>query len=313
MVDRSSPFLLVANPRAGAGKARDRIPELAAALREAGGVFETALTNAPGHATQIVREALRDGVAGVAIVGGDGTLNEAINGFFDGGRRVAPDAWLGPLPCGTGGDFRRTLGIKKNVHAMATRMMWSVPRPVDVGRLSFRDDEGATRERMFLNIASFGIGGQVDRLVNEGPKWMGGTPAFLLGTLRAMATYRNQRIRIRVDDGPWRSTEIVNVAVANGRYFGGGMQIAPEASIDDGLFDVVGLEGLSARQQLELTPHLYRGTLLGREGVTHVRARRVEAEPDDWDGPVLLDVDGEAPGSLPATFTIEPGAVLLRA
>lgn len=307
-------FLLLVNPRAGAGRARKRIPALESALREARASFETSLTRGPGDATRQVREMLRAGNhAGVAVVGGDGTLNEAVNGFFEeDGTPLGTDAWLSSLPCGTGGDFRKTVGISRDVNAMVTRMMWARPRPVDVGWLEFRDHRGEAARRAFINIASFGIGGLVDQLVNESPKWMGGTPAFVIGSLRAMARYKKRRVKLTVDDQAPREVDILNVAVANGRFFGGGMHIAPEAEIDDGLFDVVGLEDLSVMDQARLAPDLYRGTLLGKPGVSHTRGRRVEAEPADWGDPILLDVDGEAPGSLPASFTLKAGAVRFR-
>ena len=306
-------FLLVVNPRAGAGRAKKRIPALEEALREGRAEFETVQTTGPGDATRIVRDAIAAGLAGVAVVGGDGTLNEAVNGFFQAdGTPVKTDAWLGALPCGTGGDFRKTVGISNEPAAMVTRMLWAKPRPIDVGWLEFHDDEGAQVSRAFVNIASFGVGGLVDKLVNDGPKWMGGKPAFLLGAVRAIARYQKRRVRITVDGGEARETDILNVAVANGQFFGGGMHIAPEAEIDDGLFDVVGLENLSLQDVAALAPHLYRGTLLGRPGVTHVRGARVVAEPADYLGPILLDVDGEAPGALPATFTVRPGAIRLR-
>ena len=306
------PFRLIVNPRAGAGAAERRLPALKRSLEEAGARFDVALTEAPRDATRLVREALRDGVAGVAVVGGDGTLNEAVNGFFDDeGQPIAEDAWLGPLPCGTGGDFRRTLGVSKKVDPMVTRMMWARPRRIDVGWLTFVDDAGAPAQRAFVNIASFGLAGRVDRVVNESPKWMGGTPAFLLGTMRAMVGYRNQRVRLALDGGAPRELSILNVAVANGRFFGGGMQIAPKAEIDDGLFDVVALE-MSAREAIGATADVYRGGHLGRDGVSFERAAHVTAEPVDPSERVLIDVDGEAPGALPATFELRRGALSLR-
>ncbi|MFW6051251.1 MAG: diacylglycerol/lipid kinase family protein [Myxococcota bacterium] len=312
MTDR--PFVLVVNPQAGAGRAEARLPKLAEALRAAGATFDVVRTDGPGHAPRLVREALRRGAPGVAVVGGDGTFNEAVNGFFDDqGDPVAPEAWIAPLPCGTGGDFRRTIGMERRTRAMAAHLAGARPRPMDVGLLRYLDHRGQPQTRFFANIASFGIGGLVDKLVNDSPKWMGGTPAFLLGTLRAMARYRNQRVRISVDDRPPRETRIMNCAVANGRYFGGGMHIAPDARIDDGWFDVVGLETTGFGQQLRLTPHVYRGTLLGRPGVTFERGRRVRAEPVEPGEPVLLDVDGEAPGRLPAEFEMRAGVLRLRA
>ena len=307
------PFVLVVNPRAGAGAAERRLPALRSALEAGGARIEVQTTRGPRDATRIVREVLRAGASGVAVVGGDGTLNEAVNGFFEeDGAAIAPGAWLAPLPCGTGGDFRRTLGIPKDVDGMVEALLHAEPRPVDVGWLTFVDDDGAAQQRAFLNIASFGLGGIVDRRVNDGPKWIGGTPAFLLGTLRAMVGYRNQRVRVTVDDEPPRELAILNLAVANGRYFGGGMHIAPRATIDDGLFDVVALE-LTAAQSLKNIGAVYGGTHLGRRGVWHTRGARVVAEPIVAGERVLLDVDGEAPGALPATFEVRAGVLSLRA
>lgn len=307
-----TPFLLVVNPRAGAGAASARLPALRRALTDAGARFDVALTDGPRDATRLVREALRSGIGGVAVVGGDGTLNEAVNGFFDqDGTPIAEDAWLGPLPCGTGGDFRRTLGVSRRTNAMVTRMLWARPRPVDVGWLRYVDPTGQPAHRAFLNIASFGMSGQVVGLVNETPKWMGGTSAFLLGTLRAMTRYRNQRVRIRIDDEAPREERILTVAVANGRFFGGGMHIAPRAEIDDGAFDVVTLTQ-TPLELLALSGDIYRGAHLERTGVSCVRAQRLFAEPIDPDERVLIDLDGENPGMLPATFELRPGALRLR-
>lgn len=306
------PFVLVVNPRAGAGAAKARLPALRKALEDAGARFDVALTEGPRDATRIVREALRGGAAGVAVVGGDGTLNEAVNGFFDEhGAPIAQNAWLGPLPCGTGGDFRRTLGISRRIDPMVTRMLWARPRRVDVGWLTYVDDEGRTAQRAFINIASFGMSGLVDRVVNESPKWMGGTPAFFLGTVRALVRYRNQAVRLTIDEGEPVTRDVLTIAVANGRYFGGGMQVAPRAEIDDGFFDVVTL-AISPVGSLALTTEIYRGAHLDRPDVSCSRGRRVRAEPVNEGERVLIDLDGEAPGMLPATFELKERAILLR-
>lgn len=281
--------------------------------------YRLALTAKTGDATTIVREALAKGAEGIAVVGGDGTLNEATNGFFHpDGTLVDTKAWLGPISCGTGGDFRKTLSATNAgssdaaMEALVDRLITSEVRPIDVGWLEYVANDGSKGGRAFINIASFGLGGLVDRLVNDTPKWMGGTGAFFVGTLRAAARYRNQRVRITVDAEIPRETTIANLAVANGRFFGGGMQIAPRAKIDDGFFDIVGLENVDLTTQLRLARHLYGGTLLGKRGVTYTRGRVVLAEPVDPGDAVLLDVDGEAPGRLPARFEIRPGALRLR-
>ncbi|MBO6934022.1 MAG: YegS/Rv2252/BmrU family lipid kinase [Deltaproteobacteria bacterium] len=303
---------LVVNPRAGAGKASKRLPRLLRSLRAAGTNPIVHHTRHPGHATELVRRLLSDGAAGVAVVGGDGTVNEAVNGFFDeAGEPVSPGAWLGPLPCGTGGDFRKTAGIPESPEAMAERLVGSEPKPIDVGWITFVDHDGDDAHRAFLNVASFGIGGLVDRLVNESPKWMGGRTAFFVGSLRALTQYRNRLVRFQVDGQDPREARVINVAIANGQYFGGGMHIAPEAALDDGLFDVVSLERQGIAEQLTLTKPLYDGTLLRQSGVEFTRGTTIHAEP--LEGlPVELDVDGEAPGRLPATFELRSGVLRLR-
>ncbi len=309
------PFLLLVNPAAGAGRARARLPSVLDALGEAGASYELHLTRGPGEATARVREALASGrVRGVAVVGGDGTLSEAVGGFFDEtGAPVASGAWLGPLPIGTGGDLRRTLGIPRDPAVMVTRMLWASPRAVDVGWLHYRDEHGRPAERSFLNIASFGVSGLVDRYVADGPKWLGGAAAFALGTARGLLRYRPRRVSLRLDEGEPFEVSVLTVAVANGRFFGGGMQVAPRARLDDGLLDVVVLAPRGVRETLALAPALYRGEVLSMPGVRWHRARRIEVSLADWGHPVLLDVDGEVPGVLPARFEVRPGALSLKA
>lgn len=305
--------VLVVNPTAGAGRAARVLPALEAALREGGLRIATKRTSHAGHATQLVREALAGGAKGIAVVGGDGTLHEATNGFFDDkGAPLAKDAWLAPLSAGTGGDFRKSLGHDEEPLEAARRLARKEPRAIDVGWLEHVGDDGFPAARVFLNIASFGLGGVVDRLVNEGPKWMGGRAAFLFAAARGAATYKPQRVRVTVDDAPPRESKILNVAVANGQYFGGGMHVAPEAKLDDGLFDVVWMNEASFVRNALDTPKLYRGTHLSLPHVALARGTRVHAESVDG-AAVLLDVDGETPGRLPATFTIKKGALLLRA
>lgn len=305
-------FLLIVNPRAAAGKAERERSRLEFQLRHYGAKFHTRLTERAGHAEELAREALVGGAEGVAVVGGDGTMSETLRGFFDeAGDPIAPHAWLGPLPCGTGGDFRKTALPGVRDQDRARRLMESSPRDLDVGWLDYVSHNGENAACPFLNIASFGLGGLVDRLVNDSPKWVGGRTAFMWGALRASFRYQAQRVRLQVDGAMVLEDKITNVAIANGQFFGGGMHIAPRARLDDGLFDVVALPEASHLRQARALPSLYKGTILNRDGVFHTRGASIVAEPLSRQ-PVLLDVDGEAPGRLPATFTMRSGAVRLR-
>jgi diacylglycerol kinase family enzyme len=198
------------------------------------------------------------------------------------------------------------------VEEAAERLLNASPRPIDLGLLSVTSHDGQLVRRAFINITSFGIGGLTDRIVNSTPKWMGGKAAFLLGTLRAMLVYKNAPVRVRVDGKVCFEAPIFNVALANGRYFGGGMLIAPDADPSDGLLEVVALQDLSKLQSLGLSQRIYKGSHLGQPDVVVVRGKVVEAEALSTSTEVLVDMDGETPGRLPLRAELAPGALRLR-
>ncbi len=304
--------VLVVNPQSAGGKTERRWPELRATIQEAYGSFEERFTRAAGDATTMTRAALKDGAELVVAVGGDGTINEVVNGFFDGDKPLAPSAAFGIVPAGTGGDFIKSLGVPRDTFAAAAGLK-SPARAIDVGRLHYVTDGGAPAVRHFINIASFGIGGMIDRLVNQSSKAFGGKVSFAVATLKAGAKYKNATVRLTLDDGPAKEGKIYNVAVANGRYFGGGMKVAPDAALDDGWFDVITLGDFGFADLLFRGLDIYSGKHLKNPKVTVHRARKIEATPVDGAAEVLLDVDGEAPGRLPAKFELLAGALNVRA
>ena len=305
-------MLVIVNPRSAGGKTERRWPQLREIVHEAYGPFETQLTQAPGDGTRLARAALEAGEDLVVALGGDGTINEVVNGFFDGERAIRPGAALGILPAGTGGDFIKTLGTPRDVAAAAAVLRNSAPRPIDVGRLTFTATDGQKTTRHFINIASFGIGGLVDRYVNQSSKRFGGKVSFALASLRAGLAYKNPTVRVSLDGQPAREGKIYSVAVANGRYFGGGMKVAPDAELDDGLFDVITMGDMGLSDMLLRGLDIYSGKHLSNPKVSHARARTLDAEPADG-AEVLLDVDGEQPGRLPARFEIVTGVMRVAA
>jgi len=304
--------VVVVNPHSAGRKTEKRWPQLREIIHEAYGPFEVLFTDAPGSATRLSRQALSKGADLVVAMGGDGTINEVVNGFFDGTRAISPQAAFGVLPAGTGGDFIKTLGTSKEIRTAAEQLKEATPRPIDVGRLTFIGNDGSLKVRHFINVASFGIGGLVDRYVNESSKALGGTVSFAMATLKAGWKYKNANVRVVLDGAPPREGRIYNIAVANGRYFGGGMKIAPDAALDDGLFDVITLGDFGFSDLLLRGLDIYSGKHVTNPKVTVHRAKRIEAAATD-DAEVLLDVDGEAPGRLPATFELIPGGLKVRA
>ena len=296
----------IVNPRSANGATARAWPALAHKLENAIGSFETLFTDGPGAATRLARDALRGGASLVVSVGGDGTHNEVSNGFFDGATAVAPDATFGIIPAGTGGDFRRSFGWSADPREAIERLRTGARRRIDVGRLEFIATDGQPASRCFVNVASFGIGGLVDDKVNRSSKLLGGRLSFSLASLRALLEYRDQKVRLTLDGGAPEALCVTNVAMANGQFFGAGMWVAPEAKLDDGLFDVTIWQGFGLSDFLLRSRRIYDGTHVKFSGTRVLRARRVVAESDER---VLLDVDGEQPGRLPATFELLPQAL----
>lgn len=304
--------VVVVNPNSQGGKLGKRWPEVAETLQRAF-PFEDVQTSGVGDATRLTREALQAGAERIVAIGGDGTVNEVVNGFFVDGAPIAPEATFALVPFGTGGDFRRTLGVPNDVQEAARVIAMGGRKRIDVGKLSFVAtsglDAGGQAIRMFANITSFGLSGVVDRLVNDSKKRLGGKMAFAWASIRATFQYTNQRVQLVFDGKDRVESTIYNVAVANGKFFGGGMKVAPDAELDDGTFDVVALGDMGLGDALKLSRKIYDGSHLSMDKVTSRRARVVYAEPIEAGATVELDVDGEAPGKLPAQFEIVPQAL----
>jgi len=303
---------LVLNPHAGAGAAGRRLPEIVRAFQRRGISYEVARTSEPGDATRIARASFDDGVDVIAVAGGDGTLNEVVQAFLDdaGKPRSGPDLAL--IPAGTGGDFKRTVHLPAAIDDAVERLHAGSTEQLDLGILQLVGWHDEPVTKAFVNITSFGMGGVTDRLVNTTPKWMGGKTAFFVGAARAMVSYRNARVRVRVDGDLFHEGPVFNVAIANGRYFGGGMLVAPEADPSDGVLEVVAMGDLSKVEALRLSSRIYKGTHLGTPKVTTTRGTLIEAEAVDPALHVLLDMDGETPGRLPIRVNVAPKLLRFR-
>jgi diacylglycerol kinase family enzyme len=198
-------------------------------------------TSFPGHAVELTRHALTEGADVILSIGGDGTHDEVVNGFFDrNGRLVRLHAKLAVLHLGTGGDFRKSLGIGVSAGDAIRCLAEGTPCAIDIGLIRYIDLNGRRTQGYFVNIASFGISGIIDNLSHDRRyALLGGKAAFLPATLRAFRHYRNAATGIRLDSEYELEQPVCTLVVANGRYFGGGVKVAPHAMLDDGLFDAV--------------------------------------------------------------------------
>ena len=304
---------VIANPKSGGGRTAKRLGEISEKLEAALGPVELRTTDAQGDAISLTRTSLREGSELIIAVGGDGTVNECVNGFYDNGAPVNASAEFGLIMSGTGGDFRRTFDLGPDIDDYVATLASGATRTIDLGCISYVGWEGRDETRLFDNISSFGLSGIVDRAVNNAKisKLFGGTFSFYWCTLTSMLGFKPQAVRIQVDDHFDEVLNINNAAICNGQYFGGGMWIAPTADPSDGTFEVVVIKDATFRDMLKDTGSIYEGTHLENPRIVTTRGRRVVATPVNQED-VLIDADGETPGKLPATFEILPQALTIR-
>ncbi len=296
---------VVVNPASANGITARRWPEIAALMECEGLSFTSYMTEAPEHATELTRAALREGCDLIISVGGDGTHNEVMNGFFTPQGPLRPEARLSFVSMGTGSDLIKTLQIPKDPVEAVKRLAGGRQRAVDVGRLSFISHQGIKETRYYINIAGLGLDGDTVDRVNRTSKALGGFVSFLWGTVVSLMLYRNRQMAITVDGKPIFEGQVVIVAAANGRYFGGGMCIAPNAQMDDGLFDIVIMHSMGKLKLLANLPKVYQGTHLGHPLCIALRGRKVVVETEQ----ALLNLDGEQPGRGPVEMELLPLAL----
>jgi diacylglycerol kinase (ATP) len=301
---------VIVNPESNHGRTRKRWAEIRDALKSFLKDFRCEFTEKPFQATDIAREAIKDGTELVVGVGGDGTMNEIANGFYEGRTIINPETALGIVPSGTGCDLTKSLNIPPRLKDALQVITGAPSSSIDVGKATFQSSEGGMEERYFLNIADFGVGGEVVRRVNQ-RRLEHRASSYVRCLVETMIRYRSRRVRIRVDGRELPEADYLIGAVANGRVFGKGMKIAPEAQLDDGLFDTVLVRGLRFMEFCRHGWKLMNGSHLSYDKVSLVRGRRVEAEAVGPE-PVLLELDGEQLGRLPAVFEILPRGLLVK-
>jgi len=308
---RSERAFIVVNPKAQNGRAGKEWPELERTIKEEyHGEFHAEFTSAPLHATALAKQALKEGYDLVVALGGDGLLNEVVNGFFEQRRATNPNAILGVLPLATAADFIKTVGIPGDFREAAKRLDSSSAKLCDVGLISCDSMDGSPTSRYFINVAEFGVGADVVDRVNRTTKRFGGTMSFTWGILRTIPFYRNKLISYSVDKGAETDARMNNLVVANGRFYGAGLKPAPNAQIDDGLFDISIIGDVGFFESISSLGKLRDGTYLNLPKVTSQRGTSVSARCSER---VLIEADGEVVGRLPATFELLPGAIRIRA
>jgi YegS/Rv2252/BmrU family lipid kinase len=310
--------LIIVNPASAAGATGRAWAGIASDWRTHFGAFKCVFTEKTGDGQRLAIRAAQEGCNFIIACGGDGTISEVANGILESGL----DVELGVLPNGTGGDFRRTLQLPTRAINVARSLRVGRTRRIDVGRAIYTNHCGTQESKYFLGVASFGMSREVIERVKDGTTdWfttvipsgsLRGKISFAIAALQTKLAAPYTEAFIKMDEQPERRLMFDNLCVANARYFGGGMKIAPQAKLNDGLFDIIAIGDLRAREILTGAPRLYMGAHLNMKQVQHARAARISARPARRDDEIQIEVDGELPGKLPATFEIIPRALRIR-
>lgn len=296
--------VFLVNPASDNGATGKRWPELAHAAAAAGLDGTALISERPGHLAELARAAAEDGAELLVVVGGDGSVYEVANGLA--GLPDPPD--LAVVARGTGWDFVRSFGIPRRIDDAARVALDGERRTIDAGRAVYRTWDGGEAEAVFANVASVGMSGAIARRANETTKALGGKASYLWATFAVFAGWSATELTVTVD-GETRSGRMFDVVVANGRFFGGGMEICPDAKPDDGRFDVLLIGDVTKRDLLLTMPKIYRGTHLPHPRAELLRGSVVTVEAD---GHLPVQLDGEQPGTSPVRFEVVPRALRLR-
>jgi len=298
------PVKVIVNPTAGANSTRRKWPIISRLLKHIGLSFDFQYTEGVGHAIELARAATSDGYSCLVAVGGDGTVNEVANGilYSNGAAKTA----LGIISTGTGSDFIRSIGIPRDYSSACSKLTSSRRLLIDVGVVECQS-KGQTLRRFFVNAAGIGFDAAVVEKTERLPKYLGGTIPYLVGLIRTLFSYKNKTVILKdgVEEEKWR---VLNVAVANGGYCGGGMHIAPQAKLDDSLLDVVVVGDMGKFELLKELPTVYKGTHINHPKVRMKRVSRITVESPER---MLVYADGELLGESPASFSVVPAALNL--
>ena len=293
---------VIVNPVAGAGGTARKWPHILDLLKSLGLRFKHDLTEAPGHAIELARDAAEKGYEQVVSVGGDGTINEVVNGLYNAGS--IGEVVLGIISTGTGGDYIRTIGLPRSYPEMCRCLMNPRRLTVDLGVVEYMNG-GDMVQRLFVNFAGFGFDAEIVRRTIQQFKSLGSTASYLMGLLTTLVFYQNREITL-VIDGVAVEKKVCTVVMNNGKYGGGGMLTAPDADLTDGLLDVLIIGNLNKADLLWSLPRIYRGTHLTHPKVELHKAREIEIRTG---APLYLHADGELLGQVPARFRVLPAAL----
>ena len=293
---------IIVNPVAGASTTYRKWPKISDLLKHIGLAFEFHYTEGVGHAIELAREATASGCPLLVAVGGDGTVNEVANGMM-----LSPElagTSIGVISTGTGGDFIRSAGIHKDYIKACSSLTGSKRKQIDVGIIEYNKN-GQPQKRFFINSAGIGFDAAAVEATNHLPKFLGGTIPYVMGLVKSLVGYKNKNVTLAMG-GKEETRRVLSVVAANGCYFGGGMRVAPDADIEDGLLDIITVGDVGKLELLKVFPTIYKGTHVHHPKVSTGKATSISIKSDEK---FMVQADGEYLGEGPVSISIMPAAL----
>lgn len=301
---------IILNPASAAGRTSARSSVIVEAIKQTlGRECSIHLTRSQNDAPRATAEAIKQGAGLVIAVGGDGTVHEVVNGFFEQGRLINPECELGIVASGSGRDIAKNVGLPRSWEEQVQCLADGQTRRVDVGCVTFRDMKGQTGAQYFVNECQVGIGGEVVRRVQQFHKRFGGTLAFASESVRALFQYRSPSLSVQLGEKEMLSGAFLGLVIANGSLMGGGMKLAPHAKLDDGLFDLLAVPDYPLPRRLWSFFKIYRGTHLTVSGMKYLKTEAVKVTSEE---PTLVATDGELLGTTPCDVAMLKSALKVR-
>lgn len=278
--------LIIINPAAGKGQSKNYIGTIKEKFEEAAIDYQIKISNRVGNVTELAINGVKDGFNEVVAVGGDGTLIEALNGI------VGTDIKLGIIPAGTGNDFVRSIGVKRDFLQALDVVIKGNYKLIDIGEVN---------DRFFLNVVSFGIDGEVVKTMEKIKTVVSGSAAYYVSSIKAIATYKAVKMSINIDGKEYHRRAYL-LAIGNGKYFGGGMKITPDARVDSGDFEICIINDISRISLMRLLSKASSGNHISENGVEVFRGKEIviRAITDH----LAVNADGNLIGPAPAKISI---------
>ena len=298
---------VIINPASAGGTTRRLIPLMVEKIQERlGEVHRLCVTEKPLDAFHMARRAADEGCERLIVAGGDGTLHEAVNGLASGGLRTSKRCTLGVIASGSGNGLAQSLGLPASLEEQIDVAAAGQVKKIDLARLVARSLDGMVVEQYFINECQIGIGATVVKQVGSRQKRIGGLLAYGLGTLAAIVGHPNQEMDIRFVDGRHLTEPLAGLSIGNGSRTAAGMQLTPDAELDDGLLDVLVIHGQSAIRRFLSFPKIYTGSHREDSGFSYFQTAGVEITSSES---VLLAADGELIGTVPCSIDLIAGAL----